>query len=83
MNIKIYGKDDCSFCTKAVDLLKSYNVSYSYYKVGVDLTVDELIEQFPLAKTVPIVVINEQWVGGYDKLATYLEETMSDYGHPI
>lgn len=81
--IKIYGKPDCSYCTKAKDILESYNMDFKYFSVGDDLTVNELIEMFPGVKTVPVVVVNEKWIGGYDQLANYLEETYSAYGHPI
>ena len=83
MNVKVYGKENCSYCTKAKNLLELYNIEYNYFNVGVDLTVDELIESFPTAKTVPIIVVNNKWIGGFGELETYLEETMSNYGHPI
>lgn len=82
-NIKIYGKENCSYCTKAKHLLESYNLNYDYFSLGTDLTVDELLESFPTAKTVPIVVVNDKWIGGFNELENYLEETMSNYGHPI
>jgi len=83
MNIKIYGKENCSYCTQAKSLLESYNLDYQYFSLGTDLTVEELIESFPTAKTVPIVVVNNKWIGGYNELETYIEETMNNYGHPI
>lgn len=81
--IEVFGKDGCSYCEKAVNLLELHRLDYKYYKVGRDLTINELLEKFPEAKTVPIVVVHGFKIGGYTELAGYIEETKSDFGHDI
>lgn len=72
--IEVYGRDNCQYCTKAVNLLELKKMEYTYYKLGIDLTLDELLEKFPDAKTVPIVVANGFRIGGFTELETYLVE---------
>lgn len=81
--IEVYGRDGCSYCEKAVNLLEMKRTPFTYFKVGKDLTVEELLEKFPGTKTVPIVVVHGMKIGGYSELAGYIEETTSDYGHDI
>ena len=73
--IQIYGKPDCPFCVKAKELCETRNLAYSYHEVGKDLTRQELLEQFPNARTVPQIVVNNTRIGGYTDLVKYIEET--------
>ena len=36
MTIEIYGKDGCTFCTKAVGLAEMQGLNYVYKKLGRD-----------------------------------------------
>jgi len=50
----------------------------------VDYTREQLLETFPLAKTVPQIVVNGFKVGGYTELAKYIEETgYTGTGHTL
>jgi glutaredoxin 3 len=78
--IEVYGKPDCNYCTKAKNLLDSKMISYDYYSVGEDVTTDEVIERFPTARSVPVVVVNGKHIGGFDELNTLLEMKQNDLG---
>lgn len=78
MRIELYTKNDCSFCTKAKKLLVEKNLNYSENLIGVTVTREWVKEQFPEAKLVPIVVINGQYLGGYDELTAYLADYTTD-----
>lgn len=80
MIVEIYGKPNCSYCTKAKNVLEQNEIKYVYNEVGTDITVNELKEKFEGVKSVPVVVINNKWIGGYDQLVEYLQETRGDYG---
>jgi len=80
MNIQIYGKPNCSYCTKVKNILEERKFDYVYNEVGTDITVKELKEKFDGVTSVPVVVINNVWIGGYDQFLEYLQDIGSDYG---
>ena len=73
--IEIYTKDLCGYCDAAKRLFERMGVKYNQYKVGTDVTREQLLEIAPNAKTVPQIVINGTVVGGYDDLCEYIENT--------
>ena len=82
--IEIFGKPMCPFCEKAKQLCETRELEYTYKSLGTDYTKEELLENFPGARTVPQIRINGQAIGGYDKLGTYLEETgYNGTGHTL
>lgn len=82
--ILIYGKNGCPFCDKAKALCESRGYDYEYRTLDVDYTKEQLLETFPLAKTVPQIVVNGVKVGGYNELVKYIEETAyTGTGHSL
>jgi glutaredoxin len=73
--IKVYGKPNCAFCTKAKNLLEQRNLDYEYKDVSVVENMTALKEAYPLAKSVPQIWISGTHVGGYNQLVKYLEDT--------
>ena len=70
MNIVVYGKKSCVYCTKAREWLAERNLSYTYIDVWDDIDSEELAilkAQYKM-KTVPIVVIDDKLIGGYLEL---------------
>jgi len=78
MNVIIYTKDACSYCTNAKLLLNSKGLSYTEYKLGEDFTRETLLEMFPEAKTFPIIVIDGFNIGGYIQLKEKLNSESND-----
>jgi len=56
-------------------MLDSRQIAYEYKQLGVDFQREDVLAEFPEARTFPQIVINGQKIGGYDRLGTYLEET--------
>lgn len=75
MNVIVWSKDNCPSCHKAMTLLDTYKVNYEVRKIGTEWTREQLLEAVPNARSVPQVVINNDIIGGYEALATYIEET--------
>jgi glutaredoxin 3 len=71
MDCVIYTKENCTWCVAAKEFLKNQRTSYEEIKIGEDITRDELLEKYPEAKTVPIIVIDNEWIGGYMELVEY------------
>jgi glutaredoxin 3 len=69
----IYTKDNCPYCVQAKSLLSLKDQSYTEMKIGSDLSREEFMEIFPNVKTVPFIIINEERIGGYDRLVEYYD----------
>ena len=74
----IYSKDPCPYCVNAKRLLSNKGVAYQ----EIDLTNDpdemQRIKQQWGWKTVPIIVIGEQLIGGYSDMKALEEEGKLD-----
>lgn len=82
MDIRIYGKRDCSYCTKAKELLADLGVTGQYVNVdqpGFDKA--NLVTNIaPGAKTVPVVIFNGEYIGGYTELAKLMQTWKNEIG---
>lgn len=74
MKIVVYGKPNCPWCDKAKTALDTNGFDYIYINIesnGFDK--NKLVTQIaPGAKTVPVVMINDGFVGGYDQLENWI-----------
>ena len=82
--IKIYGKPQCPFCDKAKALAEREGYIYKYLQLDVDFTREEILEEFPGARTFPQIIINGEKIGGHDQLGAYVENTgYNGTGHTL
>ena len=70
--IVIYTKPDCSYCVDAKSVLKNNNIPFEEKTLDIDFTREYLLEEYPSAKTFPVIVINEKYIGGYTELVNYM-----------
>ena len=70
MEVKIYSKDNCIFCTKAKAVLSSHNPQV--LMLDEDYSRDQFFEIFPTAKTFPQIIINGEKIGGYHELERWM-----------
>ena len=70
MEVKIYSKDNCIFCTKAKAVLSSHNPKV--LMLDEDYSRDQFFEIFPTAKTFPQIIINGEKIGGYHELERWI-----------
>ncbi len=68
MKIEVYSKSNCKYCTFTKNLLTAQNRPFTEYKLDIDYTQDELVEKYPLVRSYPAIVIDDEFIGGYDKL---------------
>lgn len=78
MNVVIYSKDNCSYCSNAKLLLMNKGIPFSEMKLGEDFTRETIMEMFPTAKTFPIIVVDGFNIGGYVQLKEKLETQEND-----
>jgi glutaredoxin 3 len=80
MNVTIYTKENCSFCTNAKMLLASKGISYKEMKLNEDFTRDYLLELYPSAATFPVVVVDGFNIGGFTQLQKMINEQTNQTG---
>ena len=70
--IKIWSKPNCIFCYKAVNLCELKKLEYKKLMLDVDYTREELLEQFPNARTFPQITMDGEYIGGFTELDAHL-----------
>lgn len=70
MIIEIYSKDQCPYCDMAVHkaqamIQEQSNISYKVLKLGKDFGREEMLENFPGARTFPQIRIDGKNIGGW------------------
>lgn len=67
-NIVIYTTTYCPYCSAAKALLDNKGVKYQEIDVTRDPTAKRKVMEEMGWRTVPIILINEKLIGGYDQL---------------
>lgn len=79
MYYTVYGKQDCNYCKKALQLLQSEMLEFGYYDILADQQVYKLMQDAVekatgrFAETVPQIFVDGEYVGGYTELAASFE----------
>lgn len=71
---EIYTKPGCSQCVAAKTLLHNRGQDFIELVVGRDLTVEQTKEKFPGVQSVPVIVYNGEFIGGYINLVERFEQ---------
>jgi glutaredoxin 3 len=82
----VYTKDYCNFCVKAKALLDARNIPYEERMVDVYgrgkriltenqswVTLEDLLKEYPSAKTLPQIWLDGKHVGGFTELKDLLD----------
>jgi glutaredoxin len=80
MLVEIYTKTQCGHCTRAKLLLQDKGIPYKEYMIGVDIMGEQVKAKYPTAKTVPVVVVNGEYIGGADQLTIKINEEGENFG---
>jgi glutaredoxin 3 len=72
MKAIIWSKDICPYCIQAKKLLEFKGIEYEERKIGAGFTKEELLEEIPMARSVPQIIIDDEYVGGYTELKKHL-----------
>lgn len=78
--IEIYTKHNCNYCVKAKNILTSLNVPYKEFVVEVDVTRDFILDKFPNARSYPVIVINNEFIGGLVEFESHVLEHRQNVG---
>lgn len=76
MNVEIYTKNDCNYCTLIKNLFDHHGIRYTVLNVSIgEATKEEIQERAgPEVKinTVPQVFLDDKYLGGYIQVLEYL-----------
>ncbi|AMB48269.1 glutaredoxin domain-containing protein [Methylobacterium sp. AMS5] len=69
--IRIYGRKNCIWCSRAVQLAEARKLTFAYSDVNESPAArDELIARMGQFDTLPQIFVGETHVGGFTQLAT-------------
>ena len=74
MNITMYTKANCPNCTTAKLILGALNLPFNEVDIEVGDRLGNLLKEFPDAKQMPQIFINDQRVGGLAGLQAALKQ---------
>lgn len=74
MNINLYTKSNCPNCIAAKQLLQSKELPFIEIDVELGSRWENLLKEFPDARQMPQVFINDQRVGGLAGLQAALKQ---------
>ena len=72
--ITIYSRPRCKWCETSKALLELKGIEYNELMLDVDITVDQLKELVPGAKSVPQIMDDGMYIGGFRELSIYLDQ---------
>jgi len=73
LEFTLYAIPDCPYCDKAKQLLEDKNISYEYIVLRDIQKRKEIGTRYNM-KTAPIILHNNNLVGGYTELKTYFSQ---------
>jgi glutaredoxin len=68
MKATVYSMAQCSYCVDAKQLLDEHNIEYEEVLLGVDMYPADFMKKFPGVMSVPVIVMNEKQINGYNEL---------------
>jgi len=67
--VTIYSTGTCPICDKTKSLFKKWNLDYQECRVDLDNSLlKEMLNITNHARTVPQIVIDKKWIGGFSEL---------------
>ena len=72
MKAVIWSKYQCPYCDQAKALLKQKDIEFEEKKIGDGYTKEDLLEAVPTARSVPVIFLDNELVGGFTDLKVRL-----------
>lgn len=70
----VWSKVQCPYCDMAKTLLKNKGIVFEERMIGVNWTREQLLESIPQARTVPQIILNGEYIGGYEQLKAHFNK---------
>ena len=71
--IRIYTKSNCPQCDTAKNMMNAKGLLYQAVEIGVDITREEFMEEYPNVRSAPLIV-NEDTTYSYNEFLNVLPE---------
>lgn len=68
MNIKVYTKRRCSFCTAAKHWLAQRQYTYEEVSLDDPIIKESFVNEYPNLRTVPQIFVDGENIGGFSEL---------------
>lgn len=68
----LYTRTNCLYCRQSKDLLRTKQLPFDEKIIDHDITREEVIAKFPDRKVLPIILVDETIIGGYNDLRVHL-----------
>lgn len=68
-NVTLYTTANCGFCVRAKNLLKQLDIPFEEKRLDHDWELREKLAEKHNWRTVPMIFIRDQFIGGYDDLS--------------
>lgn len=73
MTNKIYSAQACHFCRKAKELFQDEGIPFEEISLEDEELRAEFLKKYPDQKTVPLIILDNKVIGGYEDLRRYLK----------
>ena len=70
---RVWTKPGCTFCDMAKSLLQQKGIEYEERNIGSGWTKEQLLEAIPSARSVPQIILNNEYIGTYQHLKDFLK----------
>ena len=76
MKAIVWSKTLCPYCVNAKNLLTQKGYEIEERVIGNGFSKEQLLEEVPMARTVPQIFLDGEYVGGYDDLVKHFEKNV-------
>ncbi len=76
MKAIVWSKTSCPYCVNAKNLLVQKGYEIEERVIGNGYTKEQLLESVPMARTVPQIFLDGEYIGGYEDLVKYFEKNI-------
>ena len=70
--ITVIGREGCEYCENAKEILRMNNTPFEEKLIGIDILREEVLQNYPDQKKLPIILANGELLGGYTELLDYV-----------
>jgi len=75
LKAEIYTTESCQYNVRIKSILDRRSIHYEEFFIGNHLTRDDFYCKFENAKTVPQIILDGKYIGGFEALCYELKET--------
>lgn len=67
-SVVLWTQNNCPACDSVKRILDELKISYEAKIIKDELSKEEFYKQFPTARTIPQIIVDGKWIGGFREL---------------